>query len=110
MTAVPVPNSAAAVEERDGGLVVLVALSYPGWLRGARRLLKLRPCRRYRLDGVGLDVYRRLDGRRNLADLAQELREEHRLTFYEARALILGYVRTLMSKGLVVLAAPDRNE
>ena len=107
LRAVPLRNQ--AVEMQPGGAaevrIAAVPVTYPRWLAPLARWLGwTAEKRKYELDGLGLAVYERIDGRRTIEDLMDWLIEEHRLSFFEARALILHYVHQLMSKGLVVVA------
>jgi hypothetical protein len=105
---VPVRNHRVQTAEDAKGLTVTVEMLYPGLMKPLVRLLKMRKQRSYRLDGIGLAVYRRVDGKAALEQLIDWLAEEHRLSFHEARTLLMQYLQTLMEKGLVVLAATEQ--
>ncbi len=107
---VPVRNAhvrATPAPEDPRRLVVEVERAYrSGLLRLLRRLLGAGSVRRYRLDRLGTRVYRMIDGRRSYEQLADAFAAEEKLTFFEARALLGQYFRSLSSKGLIVAALP----
>jgi hypothetical protein len=105
LAAVPVRNEHVRAAEDARGLTVTVDLRYPGLIKPLVRALKMRRQRSYHLDGLGLAVYQRVDGEATLEQLVDWLAEAQRLSFHEARTLLMQYLQTLMEKGLVVLAA-----
>jgi hypothetical protein len=104
LQAVPVRNQRVELVEDARGLTVSVLIAYTGVMKPLSKALKMRRTRSYRLDGVGLAVYRRIDGQATLEQLTDWLVAEHRLSFHEGRTLLMWYLQTLMEKGLVVIA------
>jgi hypothetical protein len=104
LAVVPVRNASVQVDDQGDAAVVTVDLRYPLLLRPLVPLLRMRQRKGYRLDGIGLAVWRRIDDRATLAELVDWFATEHRLSFHESRALLLGYLQTLVNNGLVVLA------
>ena len=105
---VPVRNQGVTTvtpENNPGVLVVEVRLRYTGLLALAARLFKTRRVRRYELAGLSRELYEKLDGKRTLEDLVNELAIEDKLTFFEARALMVQYLKDLMQRGLAVVTA-----
>ena len=109
LSSVPVRNTGVEVSKSEDGkaLVIRVRLTYPLWLRGLKPVLKLRDHRRFELDSLGSRIYESIDGKRTFEELIDAFAEEHKLTFFEARALLAQYIRMLMRKGLVVIAVKD---
>ena len=107
--AAPVRNAAVTVVSSADAdrLVVAVDLKYTGLRRLLARRLKARRRKQYELEGLGLELYQQLDGHRSVADLIEQLAGRYKLTFFEARALVLTYLRTLTDRGLVVMAVKD---
>lgn len=103
---VPVRNALARLvreksdERRE---VYAVQQRYSGIARLLKGVLKLRDEKMYELSGIGLRIFRALDGKKNFVSLIDELKDEHQLTFYEARGLMLAYMQMLMERGLVVI-------
>lgn len=87
-------------------LIVQVALRYNGLLKLAKRVFKLRDIRRFELGGLSRVLYEKLDGKIHVEDLILWLQKEEKLTFFEARALMVQYLSDLMRRGLVVVI-PD---
>lgn len=103
---VPVRNALARlVRERSDERkeVYAVRQKYSGIARLLKGVLKLRDEKMYELSGIGLRIFRALDGKKNFVSLIDELKDEHQLTFYEARGLMLAYMQMLMERGLVVI-------
>jgi len=94
--------------ESDGSLVVEVDLAYNGLLRFISKPLKLRTTRRFRLEGLGLEVYRMVDGKKTFEVLIDEFAIRHKLTFFEGRAFLMQYLQMLMQKGLVAIGIPKK--
>ena len=104
---VPVRNEGVRTfaSDRDpGALIVEVRLRYQGLLETAANVFKARRARRYELAGISRELYGKLDGKRTLEDLIDEMVAEDKLTFLEARALLVHYLKDLMQRGLVVIA------
>ena len=69
---------------------------------GERFLLQLDTGSYYQLDRVGTFVWRRLDGRRRLAEVAAEIAAHYRIDERQAAADLLELVRELDAEGLIV--------
>ena len=109
LASIPVRNVHVEVSEdieNPGALLVQVDLKYRGWKRLARRILKARRTRSFRLDGVGREIYESVDGERSFEGLIDAFAARHHLTFFEARGLLMQYMQTLMKRGLVVIGVP----
>ena len=95
----------------DGtGLRVDITLRHRPWQRALRILMPLREKRTYLLTGVGLELYRAVNGKRTVEELLDAFALEHKLTFFEARALVIHYLGDLMGRGLIVTTVPEDHE
>jgi hypothetical protein len=102
----PVRNAhARVVSDEPRRVVVEVPRRYPLLLRPIRVLFRLREVRRLEIDGVGLELWRRCDGTTSLAQMIDDLMTVDRLTFHEARLLVLGLLRQLAERGALALVA-----
>jgi hypothetical protein len=102
----PIKNEKAVAHVTDAErLRISVPLIYPAWLGPAARALGLRKEKSYELEGVGRAVYDRVDGETSVESLVDWLAEAHRLSFHEARVLIMKYLQMLMERGLIVIVA-----
>jgi hypothetical protein len=111
LSSVPVRNERSEVRrDEPASLRVAVSLVYPPWLASLAQALHLRRERSYELEGVGRRVYEGIDGRASVASLIDDLAEEHRLSFHEARVLVMTYLKTLAERGLIVLTMTDSTE
>src|SRR4051812_39364353 len=110
LAAVPLRN--VRVEVTEGGAVatLTVPLTYPRMVKPFAGMLGLKRRKSYQLEGLGLEVWRLVDGTATVGSMVDWLAQQHRLSFHEARALIMRYLQTLTERGLVVIAgfaAPD---
>ena len=103
---IPVRNARARLipeKSDDKREVYAVTLKYRGFGKITKFLLQLREEKQYELSGLGLRIFKALDGKKNFVTLIDELKDEHQLTFYEARGLMLTYLQKLADRGLVVI-------
>lgn len=109
LRAVPVRNSHvfATPGPGEGELTLETELVYKSaFLRFLRDLFGLSPRKKFVLDRIGTAFYRSIDGKKDLEALADDFAAREKLTFFEARALVGQYLRTLTKKGLVVATLP----
>jgi hypothetical protein len=108
LSVVPVLNEhVRTVEESDDCLVIEVERRGIAGSKVASDFLKLRKDKQYELEGPGLKLYRAIDGRTTVADLMQNIRDEHLLSFHEARALTVNLLYALVQHGLAVIVKAD---
>ncbi len=104
----PVRNAAAeCVVERHDMMSVEVTLKYDGLMRVAASVMKLRQKKIYDLDGIGLAVFRQIDGKTTVDEILEKLKADEQLTFFEARGLVVKYLADLAGKGLIVLGVEE---
>jgi hypothetical protein len=107
LAAVPIRHPAASEQAQDSG-ALLLAVPLPR-SRAARWLTlgNNRPViRKFELDERGAEVWRMIDGRTTVRALIESLAEQHRLNLREAEVAMLSYLRTLLSRGIVLLQSP----
>jgi hypothetical protein len=107
---VPIRNVRAEVTREAERLKITVPLTYPSAVRPLRRLLKLREKKTFELEGVGRAIFEKVDDARTIMEMVDWFADEHALSFHEARALVMGYLRTLTQKGLIVIAGMGADE
>ncbi len=111
LAAIAVANrQVQAQAEADGGGTVTVDQTYPGWMAPVVALFALRRQRCFRLDPIAWGLLQRADGTRTLLTEVEAVAAEHRLTFHEARVLVLACLALLMQRGVVVLATPGMDK
>ena len=106
---VPVRNEKLVLSgspHNPDALVAEVELRYRGLMRNVASFVKSRNRKRYELVGLSRELFERLDGTLTVADLIDALAISDQLTFFEARALVMQYLKDLMQRGLVVMI-PD---
>lgn len=107
---IPLRNKKVRVFPSDDNPEILIAevnLRYMGPLKMARMLLKLRDTRRFKIEGLTRELYERLDGKCTVEELVNEIAASEQLTFFEARAFIVQYLKGLMERGLIVIVSDD---
>jgi hypothetical protein len=102
------PTRAIACDRRDrpgGGAEVSIELASPAWLRllSGRRTVR----RTYGLDAFGAEVYDACDGRTPVKRMCRAFAGKHKIAVGEAEAAVAQFLKTLMAKGLVVMAAGE---
>lgn len=91
------------VERDNGGLMVVIRLIRPRWLRwlgGRPREFE----RAYGLDVLGREVYEACDGKTSVKTLIRNFEKQHRVSPAEAETAVTTFLRMLIAKGLVVIA------
>jgi hypothetical protein len=109
LTARPMPNTAARVEELADESVALYIAKAPSRLTRPPLSWVLQPRRERRvaLDRLGAKVWRLCDGKRTVEAVVDAFAERYRLTFHEARTAVTGYLRALIQRGVVAIAVPE---
>lgn len=105
---IPLRNQKLRLQSHpDGkGITVMSTVNYHGPAKWLKRWLPLRPERHYSIEGVACEVFESIDGKCTLEQLIDAFAETHKLTFFEARALLMQYLQTLMNRGLIAVAVP----
>ena len=105
---VPMRNASVETLPSDvpGTLALQVTLRYGTFGRLLRKVLPVRPQRRYVLEGVGREVYEDIDNRATFEQLIDRFAARHRLTFFESRALLAQYYQLLAKRGLIIATLP----
>lgn len=107
LTAIPIPNEHVEKDDRGDVMLITVDLRYGALGKALAKPLKLRDKKSYQVDGVSLEIYRLLDGKKTVEHLVELLAEKHKLTFFESRGLILQYLHILTQKGVIVVGGSE---
>ena len=104
----PTPNTAARLEEQpNGGVWIVIRRIRPKSLRPPLSwIVPFSEERRVRLDAPGTRVWRLCDGTRTVEQITDAIAAHYSLTFHEARVAVDSYLRTLVKRGILVLAVP----
>ena len=88
-------------EEKDGKLYVTALCERPKWQRflGAGQTCE----RTFGLDAYGQRVYRSCDGKRTVRQIVERFASQAHVSVPEAEMAVAQFLRTLLSKGLVVM-------
>ena len=107
----PVANEAVRSEQgEDGRVRVTVPLKHRGWSRALSHILPLSTERNVELDVLGSQVLSQCDGEHTVEDLIDWFEQRWKLSFFEARGLILHFLEQLMKRGLIAVIAPADSE
>ena len=101
MAAVPYPTPPVRREVKQGKLYVTVHYLRPRWQRmlGAERTCD----RTLGLDAYGRQVYETCDGQRSVQQIIGDFARQAHVSKPEAELAVTQFLRTLLSKGLVVM-------
>jgi hypothetical protein len=101
----PVRNSAArAVENGSLGVTVYVKRRRPAWfVPPVSWIVPYKPEQQIVLDGLGRRIWLDCDGRRTVEEIVDRFKDEHRLSFHEARAAVTGYLQGLIQRGVLAI-------
>jgi len=107
LDAYAVANEKAEIEKETPELIqVRIELDYKKTLKPLVFWLKPRTHKSYQIYGLGLEVYRKITtGHMKIRDLIYWLRDTYKLSFYEARNLILQFTGDLLRNGIIVIEA-----
>jgi hypothetical protein len=85
----------------NGELRLTAHYTRPRWQRllGADE----KGTRTFVLDKLGREVYEACDGQRRVRDLVSKFAQKHRVSLAEAEHSVTTYLRTLLTKGLLVM-------
>ena len=103
LSARPAQTPAERVEDRrDGGCLVTIRCLRPRW----QRWLGGGPtaARTFGLDAVGREVYEACDGRRSVREIVADFAAAHSVSPAEAELSVTAFLRTLVAKGVAVIA------
>jgi hypothetical protein len=106
LTLVPGANRAVREQSLGPSLVLWVPIRRRWWTHALGWFLPLRSEKGIALDRVGSQVWRLCDGRRDVERIIEAFAEEHRLRFHESRVSVLAFLKSLVARNLLVLAAP----
>jgi len=104
LKAIPLRNSAAKFEELSDGVLVTIPMARRWLFRAPLTwILKLNPNKRIQLDAMGAWVLSRCDGRSRIEDVIEQVMEHYKLSFQEARAAVLQFMKMLVERGVVAV-------
>lgn len=102
-------NQKVVLEEETSTYVRLkISLQLTGFAKLYSKVFPIRNYHKYILSDFSLELFRLIREKPyRLIDLIYYLRDLEKLSFFEARALILQYVGNLMRRGIVVVELPQ---
>jgi len=109
LRAKPVRNTAVrVVENARVGVTVYVRRRRPSWLVPPLSwMVPYKPEQQIILDSLGRRIWQDCDGRRTVEEIVDRFKDEHRLTFHEARAAVTGYLEKLIQRGVLAIVVQD---
>jgi hypothetical protein len=107
---VPFRNTSVREESGNGGATLWAPVRRRWWMRPPFSwLLPLRGQKGFRLDAIGLAVWRACDGTRTVERIVEEFSARHRVSFHEARIVVMSFLQELTRRQLVAVVI-DRRE
>ena len=102
MAAIPVKANVLKTEHKGEKVYLTVAFTRPGWQRlmGADRVCE----RTFGLDAYGKEVYGLCNGKHSVQRCIALFAKNHHLSISEAELAVTQFFKTLMKKGLIVIA------
>ena len=112
LVTVPIRNERAEVERLDDDHVVITVPLKKKWFMGRpfTWFMPIRPQRRIELDALGAEVWDLCNNRRNMEQIIETFAQRHQLSFHEARLSVSTFMRSLVERGCIVMAIPDKAE
>ena len=113
LAAYPVRNVAVEVREKSENTVtVVVKTQKPNYMMPPISwFVPYNPEREIDLDAMGTRLWRWCDGQRTVEEVIDLFKDTYDLSFHEARAAVVDYLRKLIQRGiLAVMMAPERPE
>ena len=105
---VPMVNAAAEIQELESGKKILtVPVAHKAWSRAARHVLPIRDRKRVELDALSAETIALLDGKHTVEEIIDLHQRRWQLSFFEARGMILDFLRPMVKRGIVILNAPE---
>lgn len=98
------------VRKTENKIVFSVKLKYPKLVVPFKNILKLSEEKKYEIKGIGFVIYEKIDGRRNLKDLVEYLQNTYKLSFFEARSLLIQYLKLLSQKSIIAVGLKKRKD
>ncbi len=92
---------------KDGVLRLTVEACYGGLLGHLQGIFQITREKPYDLDGLALEVYESIDGKRTLENLIDLFATRHHVTFLEARALLSQFLQMLEKRDLIEITLPE---
>jgi len=110
LQSIPSRNRAVHLDDlnREAAIVSLPNARI-GWRRflGSSRLMPAE--KKFEMDAPGLDFLNRCDDKTTVEDLIKIYRAKWSLSFFEARAIVLGFLKQMMDRNIVVLRLPKES-
>lgn len=105
-------NQSITVEEETQTYIRLrIQLQLTGFTKLYAKIFPIRNYHKYILSDFSLELFRIIREKPyRLIDLIYYLRDLEKLSFFEARVLILQYVGDLMRRGIVVVELPSADD
>jgi hypothetical protein len=92
----------------DGRIELSLPYRKPWVVRVFSRKDRKTFLRRFELDDIGADLWRRIDDKRTVADLVGHLERTRNLAPQQATESMISYVHMLMTRGLVGLVLQEQ--
>jgi len=108
-----IPEKNTTVKENfldSGDLILTYQAMYKPFFLRIKKIVGQNPkktfTRKIQLDGLGVDVWSLLDGKKNVRTIIKEFAVRHTLNYKEAEISVTLFLRSLGEKGLIGIKEP----
>ena len=108
-----IPEKNTEVKENfldSGDLILTYQAMYKPFFLRIKKIVGQNPkktfTRKIQLDGLGVDVWSLLDGKKNVRTIIKEFAVRHTLNYKEAEISVTLFLRSLGEKGLIGIKEP----
>ena len=104
----PIRTKGPQVTEKDDGRMdISIPLRHRTIVQLLQKVLPVSKEKNLELDRLGTRLYNLCDGTHSVEELVEMHQREWLLTFFEARAMVLQYLRLLSQRNLILFLKPD---
>lgn len=110
LQAVMTHNLAADTQlNQEGRLVITVKNRKPAYMvPPISWFVHYSPTRQITLDKIGTDIWKWCDGKNTVEAIVDNFKDVHKLTFHEARASVVDYLKKLIQRGIVAVIIQEK--
>ena len=104
LSGIPYKNREAQVDHDKEGPILWVPFQKRWWLKAPFSwFLPYREKKGFRLDRLGYEVWKACDGNLTIENIIEDFAGHHRVSFHEARVVVMQFIRHLTKRNLVAV-------
>lgn len=111
MRSTPIRNDAAQITASTPEKThISIPLRHRPLARLLKHVLPLSSAKNLELDALGMELYALCDGQHTVEQMVDLHCEKWNLSFFEARAMVLSYLRQLLQRNLILVLRPQGDD